>query len=322
MKAIVYEKYGPPEVLKIEEVTKPVPKDDEILINIYATAVTVGDVRLRKAEPFMVRTFNGLIKPKRKILGMNFSGKVEAAGKDVKQFKEGDQVFGSTASGFGAYAEYVCVPEEGAVTVKPSDLSYEEAAVVPFGALTSLHFLRKGNIEKGGKVLVYGASGSLGTAAVQLAKYFGAEVTGICSTANTELVKSLGADTVIDYTKEDFTKRGEVYDIIYDTVGKSPFSGCLKSLKENGYYLRAVHISPVSLIRGLWTKFTSSKKVIGGISVERKEDLVFLKELMGEGKFKPVIDKSYKFEQIAEAHGYVDKGHKKGNVVVTLNHSN
>ncbi len=320
MKAVVYTKYGPPDVLRLKEVIKPSPKDDEILVKVIATTVTTGDVRLRKADPFAVRTINGILRPRKNILGIEFAGRVESAGKDVKLFRSGDEVFGSTGVGLGAYAEYKCIPEKEAVALKPANISFEEAAAVSFGGITSLHFLRKGNIKKGQKVLIYGASGSLGTAAVQLAKYFGAEVTGVCSTANIELVKSLGAEKVIDYTREDFSKDGVIYDVIYDTVGKSPFSKCIKSLKDRGYYLRAVHISPSSLARGLWTKITSRKKVIGGISDDTKENVIFLKELIEAGKYKPVIDRRYPLEQIADAHRYVENGHKKGNVVITLEH--
>jgi len=322
MKAIVYTKYGSPDVLQLKEVEKSAPKDNEVLIRVYATAVTSGDVRLRKADPFIARTFNGLFKPKKTILGMNFAGNIEEVGRDVKQFKKGNPVFGSTAFGFGTYAEYVCVSQEGVIAIKPDNMTYEEAAVVPFGALTSLHFLRKRNIQRGQKVLIYGASGSLGVAAIQLAKYFGAEVTGICSTENLELVKSLGADSVIDYTKEDFTQSSKTYDVIYDTVGKSPYSGSVRKLKEKGVFLRAVHMPPLQPLKGLWTNITSSKKVIGGISIERKEDLVFLKKLIEGGKFKSVIDRRYPLEQITEAHRYVEKGHKKGNVVITVKHNN
>jgi NADPH:quinone reductase-like Zn-dependent oxidoreductase len=319
MKAIVYTKYGPPEVLQLMEVEKPIPKDNEVLIKIYATTVTSGDCRMRKADPFAVRFFNGLTKPKKiTILGNELSGEIEAVGNDVQLFRTGDQIFGQTGLSLGANAEYRCLPEDGSLVIKPANITYEEAAAIPFGGNTALYFLRKGNIRSGQKVLIYGASGSLGTAGIQLAKHFGAEVTAVCSTANLELVRSLGADKVIDYTKEDFTKSGLTYDIIFDTTGKSPFSGCVKSLKQNGIYSRAVNMSLSSIVHGLWTSMTSSKKVIGGLATERKENLAFLKELVETGKLKPVIDRRYPFEEIAEAHRYVDQGHKKGNVAITV----
>jgi len=319
MKAIVYTKYGLPEVLQLKEVAMPIPKDNEVLIKIYATTVTSGDCRMRKADPFAVRFINGFTRPtKITILGNELSGEIEAVGKYVKLFRIGDQVFGQAGMSLGANAEYICLPEEGTLAIKPTNLTHEEAATIPFGGNTALHFLRKGNIRSGQKVLIYGSSGSLGTAAIQLAKNFGVEVTGVCSTTNVDLVKSLGADKVIDYTKENFTKNGQTYDIIFDTIGKSPFSGCVKSLKQKGIYLRAVHMTVPSIVRGLWTSMTSSKKVIGGVATELKENLVFLKELIEEGKLKPVIDKRYPLEQIAEAHRYVDKGHKKGNVVIIV----
>jgi len=319
MKAIVYARYGSPDVLQLKEVAKPAPKDNEVLIKIYATTVTSGDCRVRKADPFAIRFFNGLTKPKKTtILGNELAGEIEEAGKNVKLFRKGDQVFGQAGMGLGANAEYICLREDATLVFKPKNLTHEEAASIPFGGNTALHFLRKGNIRSSQKVLIYGASGSLGTAAVQLAKNFGADVTGVCSTVNVELVKSLGADKVIDYTKEDFTKIGQTYDIIFDTTGKSPYSGCVKSLKQKGIYLRAVHMSLSSIVRGLWTSMTSSKKVIGGVASELKENLVFLKELIDMGKLKPVIDKCYPFEQIVEAHRYVDKGHKRGNVAITV----
>jgi NADPH:quinone reductase-like Zn-dependent oxidoreductase len=323
MKAIVCTEYGLPEVMHLKEVEKPTPRENEVLIRIYATTVTSADLRIRKADPFPIRFFYGFRRPKSNtVLGSELAGEIEAVGKNVKQFKAGDPVFAGTGTRLSANSEYICLPEEGAIAIKPTNMTYEEAAAVPFGATTSLIFLRdKGKIQGGQKVLIYGASGALGTAAVQLAKYFGTEVTGVCSTANLELVKSLGADKVIDYTKEDFTQSGKIYDIVFDTVGKSPFSGCLSSLKQNGIYLRAVHINLSPILRGVWTSMTSNKKVIGGVAIERKEDLIFLKELIESGKMKSVIDRRYLLEQTAEAHRYVEQGHKKGNVVIVVEHN-
>jgi NADPH:quinone reductase-like Zn-dependent oxidoreductase len=319
MKAIVYTEYGSPVVLHLKEVEKPAPKDNEVLIKIYATTVTSGDCRVRKADPFAVRFFNGLTKPKKiTILGNELAGEIEDVGKNVKLFRKGDQVFGQAGMNLGANAEYICLREDASLALKPESLTYEEAAGIPFGGNTALHFLKKGNIHSSSKILIFGASGSLGTSAIQIAKDFGAEVTGVCSTSNVELVKSLGADKVIDYTQEDFTKNDQTYDIIFDTIGKSPFSGCVKLLKQKGIYLRAVHMSLSSILKGLWISMTSSKKVIGGIASELKENLLFLKKLIDTGKLKPVIDRRYSFEQIAEAHRYVDKGHKKGNVIITV----
>lgn len=319
MKAIVYTKFGSPDVLKLKEVTKPTPKDNEVLIRIVATTVAVEDPGIR-ARPGL----NGFLKPKRSILGFYLAGEVEAVGKDVKRFKRSDKVYGNTGLGLlGTYAEYICMPEDGALVTKPDNISYAEAAALPNGALTALPFLRdKGNIKSGQKVLINGASGAVGTIAVQLAKYFGADVTGVCSTTNLEMVKSLGADKVIDYTKEDFTKNGQTYDIIFDTVGKSPFSSCKGSLTDNGIYMTTVP-SPATMLQMLWTSKSNGKKVAiaaTGLrpSNEKTKELIFLNGLIETGKIKAVIDRSYPLEQIAEAHKYVEAGHKKGNVVITI----
>ena len=323
MKAIVYTKYGPPEVLKLVEIEKPVPNENEVLVKIFATTVTATECTFRKGEPYFSRLFTGLTKPKITRLGEELAGEIEAVGKDVKLFKKGDKIFGTAGPKFGANAEYICIPEDGVIAPKPSNMSYEEAASAVDGFLTALPFLRdKGKIKSGQRVLINGASGSVGSAAVQIAKYFGAEVTGVCSTANLEMVKSIGADNVIDYTKEDFTKTGETYDIIFDAVGKISFSKCKNSLNRKGIFLEA-GIGLAIMRHVLLTSFFGSRKAkIAATGLrppnERKKDLLLLKELMEAGKIKPVIDRSYPLEQIAEAHRYVDKGHKKGNVVITV----
>jgi NADPH:quinone reductase-like Zn-dependent oxidoreductase len=317
MKAIVYTKFGPPNVLQLKEVEKPVPKDNEVLVRNYATTVAAEDPGMR-ASPGL----NGFGKPRKQILGFYLAGEIEFTGEDVKRYKVGDRVFGYTGMNLGAYAEYICQPEVGVLAIKPTNTTYEEAAAVPNGALTALFFLRdKGKVQRGQKALIYGASGAVGTAAVQLAKSFGAEVTGVCSASNLELVKSLGADKVIDYTKEDFANSGEVYDVIFDAVGKSSFSRCKNSLKNGGIYLTTVP-TPATLLQMLWTSKMGSKKVMFGASSRswRSEDLFFLKDLVEAGMIKSVIDRRYPLEEIAEAHRYVEKGHKKGNVVISVGH--
>src|ERR1700733_9113757 len=311
MKAIVYTAYGPPEVLQLRVVKKPTPGRNEILVKIMATAVNSGDWRLRKADPFGVRLFFGLRKPKIHILGGVLSGEIEKVGKDVTLFKVGDHVFGSTDMRFGAYAEYKCLRQNGALALKPINMTHIEAAVIPFGGATALYFIKKANISGGQKVLINGASGAVGSAAVQIAKYFGANVTGICSTVNIDLVKSLGADKGIDYTKDDFIENGETYDVVFDTVKKLPFVDCLRSLNKNGILiLSAAGLS--DMMKGWWVSMTNGKKVMTGVIIQTADDIAFLKKLVEAGNMRAVIDRTYALEQIAEAHAYVEKGHKKG----------
>jgi NADPH:quinone reductase-like Zn-dependent oxidoreductase len=322
MKAIICTKYGPPEVLQLQEVAKPVPRDNEILVKVSATTVTAGEARVRRFEVplsfwLLARLAIGLSKPRKAIPGMVVSGEVEAVGKQVKRFKSGDQVFAYDIARFSTYAEYTCLPENSAIACKPSTVTYEEATAIPFGGITALHFLKQGKIHSGQHVLIYGASGSVGTWAVQLAKHFGALVTGVCSTAHVALVKSLGADQVIDYTKEDFTSSGETYDMLFDAVGKTSFPGCLRLLKKDGVYLQPV-APPALSLQMLWAGVTSSRTLIGGAAIPKTEDLKYLKELVEAGKIKPVIDRCYPLEQIVEAHRHVDQGHKKGDVVITV----
>lgn len=317
MKAAVYVQYGAPEVLQVKAVEKPMPGDNEILVRIRATAVNSGDWRLRKADPFAVRFIFGLIKPKINILGSVFSGEVERVGSQVKLFKAGDQVFGHTDMSFGAYAEYKCLSENASIAIKPANISHEEAAVIPFGGVAAWHFIKKARIQPGQKVLVVGASGAVGSAAVQLAKSLGAEVTGVCSTPNIALVKSIGADKVIDYTKEDFTQNGQTYDVIFDAVKAISVSRSIKSLNKNGIMILSAAGMP-EMLQGFWISMTSNKKVLTGVISHQAADLIFLKELVETGKFKPVIESTYPLAQIAEAHAYVEKGHKKGNVAIAV----
>jgi NADPH:quinone reductase-like Zn-dependent oxidoreductase len=324
MKAAVYHRYGPPEVLEIEDVPKPVPKDNEVLVRVHATSVCAADWRLRKADPFFIRLMMGLRRPtKVNILGMEFAGTVESVGQAVTKFRAGDLVFGGAGFKFGGYAEYICVSESGTLAEKPVNMTFEEAAAVLFGGFTALHFLKKANIQAGQKVLIYGASGSVGVFAVQLAKYFGAQVTAVCSTANLELVKSLGADQVVDYTKEDFSKAGRVYDLVFDTVGRSGFSRSLRSLKRGAPYVRAGASGGMleilgGMLRGMWISLTGAAKIIGGVALGNPEDQAFLKNLIESGKLRTVIDRRYSLNEIAEAHRLAEGGHKKGHVVIVL----
>ncbi|MCJ7534262.1 MAG: NAD(P)-dependent alcohol dehydrogenase [Anaerolineales bacterium] len=333
MKAIVYTEYGPPDVLQLKEVEKPTPKDDEVLIRIYATSVNFGDITARNFGKISHRDFFmplpfyligglqfGFSKPKNTILGNELSGEIESVGKDVRSFKSGDQVFGYPSQGMRSYAEYRCMPEDGFVGLKPVNMTYEDAAVVPYGALMALDLLRKVDIQSGQKVLINGASGGIGSAVVQLAKHYGAEVTGVCGTPRLGFVESLGADKVIDYTKEDFTQNGETYDLIVDVLGKSSFSQSKDSLKEAGKYVMT-SFKMRDFVDMLRTSFGGGKKAICAILVAKPEDLVLTKELVEAGKLKAVIDKSFPLEQTADAHRYVESGQKKGNVVIAVEHS-
>jgi 2-desacetyl-2-hydroxyethyl bacteriochlorophyllide A dehydrogenase len=332
MKAIMWTKYGPPDGLQLREIEKPTPKDNEVLIKVYAATVTAADTEFRRLKlPFLfsipLRLYLGIMKPTRiTILGTEFAGEIVSAGKDVTRYKPGDQVFGYTGLGMGTYAEYMCLPEKtsgmaGVIAKKPANMTYEEAAAVPFGGLEALHSLRKANIQSGQKVLINGAGGSIGTCAVQLAKHFGAEVTAVDHTAKLEMLRSIGADHVIDYTQEDFTKGGQTYDVIFDTIGKSSFSGSLRTLNENGTYLNA-NPGLLSKLRWRWTLKRNNKKVNLWTAGYTANNLLALKELIEAGTVKAIIDRRYPLEKVAEAHRYVDTGQKKGNVVITVVHNN
>jgi NADPH:quinone reductase-like Zn-dependent oxidoreductase len=322
MKAIVCEKYGSPEVLQLKEVEKPTPRDNEVLVRIEATVAAPPDCAFRKGDPFISRLFTGITGPKH-IPGDVLSGTIEAVGRDVELFKAGDEIYGSSGTNLGTNAEYITLSENEALAIKPNNINYGEAAGISEGALTALPFLRDaGKIKKGHKVLINGASGGVGVYAVQLAKYFETEVTGVCSTANLELVKCLGADKVIDYTKEDFTKTADTYDMIFDAVGKSSFWHCKKAMSPGGIYLSTVPTLSI-ILQMFFTSISGSKKAVFAATglrkpEEKKKDLIWLKELIEIGKIKPVIDRKYSLEQIAEAHRYVEKGHKKGSVVITV----
>jgi NADPH:quinone reductase-like Zn-dependent oxidoreductase len=322
MKAVICERYGPPKVLTIREVEKPAPKDDEVLVKIRATTVTSGDFRTRSLDVpagfgLVSRLALGLFRPRQPVLGSELAGDVEAVGRNVTRFKAGDPVFAFCDAGMGCYAEYRCLPEDGKLAPKPANLTYEQAAALSFGGTTALHFLRKGGVRRGEKVLVVGASGGVGTACVQLARHIGAEVTGVCGAANAELVRSLGATDVIDYAREDFTRNGRTYDVIIDTIGTAPFSRSAGSLSERGRLLLVFATLP-DMLRAPWISLSGKKKVVAGVAFGKREDLSFLAELAAAGEYKPVIDRTFPFENIVEAHRYVEAGHKKGNVVITL----
>jgi NADPH:quinone reductase-like Zn-dependent oxidoreductase len=329
MRAVVWTKYGSPDVLQLQEVAKPTPKDNEVLIRVYATTVTTGDCEMRGLSGALwytipMRAYIGLRRPTRiTTLGMELAGQIEAVGKGVTRFKVGDPVFAATGFvGLGTYVEYKCLPEEpeqGVMVIKPAKMSYAEAAAISVGGLEALHFLRQCNLQRGQKILINGAGGTIGTFAVQLAKYFGAEVIGVDSTHKLDMLRSIGANRVIDYTQEDFTKSGEAYDVIFDVAGKSSYSRSLRSLKRNGYYILA-NPKLSQMLRGSWTSMTSSKQVIFGTSSGKPEDLAFLKELIEAGEIKSVIDRCYALEQAAEAHRYVETGQKRGHIIISVAH--
>lgn len=324
MKAAVYRRYGPPEVVQLEDLPKPVPKDDEVLVRVRATTVAAADWRLRRAAPAFIRLMNGWWRPTRTVvLGIEFSGTIESVGREVTRFRAGDEVFGSPGFRFGAHAEYLCMPENGQLAGKPANMPLDEAAAVMFGGISALHFLREAHVGADQRVLVYGASGSVGVFAVQLAKHLGARVTAVCSTANVELVKSLGADEVVDYTKEDFSSAGRVYDVVFDTVGHSGLRRSLRALKRGGPYIQcgaAKGALPIlgGMILGALTSWTGAAKVIGGVARSTPGSQALLKELIEAGKLRTVIDRRYPFDQIAEAHRHAEAGHKKGHVLVLV----
>lgn len=322
MKAILWTKYGQPDLLQMGDVEKPTPKDDEVLIKIHAATAMPGDCELRRFDMHVLfwlplRIYMGILKPKRPILGMDLAGEIEEVGKDVKLFKKGDQIFCVTGIRFGAYAEYKCQRSTYLMAIKPVNMTFEEAATVPTGGVNALHYIRKGNIQPGQKVLINGAAGCFGTYAVQIAKLFGAEVTGVDSTNKLDLLRSIGADHVIDYTQEDYTKNGEKYDVIFDVVGRGSISRAMKSLKPKGRYILATPWV-LAVIQGLWSSMFSSKKFIIEFANENTEDLVYLKELIEDGKLKSIIDRTYPLEQMAEAHRYVESGNKTGHVAITV----
>jgi len=322
MKAVVYKKYGSPDVLELADLKKPVPKPDEVLIKVFASTVTSADCMMRRGDTILSRILLGLFKPAKKyqILGTEFAGIIEETGSKVRKFKQGDEVYAFRGFGTGCYAQYKCMKENGSLAIKPAKMDFAEAASVVDGATTALFFLKeKAGIEKGQKVLINGASGSVGTFAVQLAKYFGAEVTGVCGTKNIDLVQSLGADRVIDYTKEDFTTTGESYDIIFDTVGKSSFDHCRKAMKSNGKYISTVMSFKV-MLQSILTKPINKKKVIFAMSVNKTGGLNFIRKLIEEGKLKTIIERQYALEELPAAHEYVEKGHKKGNIIIPVLH--